>query len=99
MEESGDVQAAATQTVDGKTYVREDYLNAAGQTQFGDARCPAGKEVVGGGIETGSDSQDVNATFPRDTGDANSAPEDGWRAYVQNNGASDAPASIYAICH
>lgn len=98
LEERESVRAAAVQTVDGKSYVREDYVNAAGQTQFGNAKCPSGKEVVGGGVATESTAQDVNATQPYDSGDSNSAPEDGWRAWVQNNAGSSADAEIYAIC-
>lgn len=98
LEKPDGVQAAAKQTVGGKTYVREQYVNAAGQTQFGNAKCPSGKEVVGGGIATQSTTQDVNATQPYDAGDSNSAPDDGWRAWVQNNSGSSARAEIHAIC-
>jgi hypothetical protein len=95
---AGEVKAQVVREVDGARYVTESGFIAPGSTQFGVARCGSGWEVMGGGAQTASTAQDVNATFPFDGGDPNAAPDDGWRVQIQNNGGTPAQAWVHAIC-
>jgi hypothetical protein len=56
-------------------------------------KCPAGMQVVGGGVQTGSPSTQVsvNDTYPTDAGD-------GWHVDVNNNSNAVTTFTVYAIC-
>jgi hypothetical protein len=81
------------------------YRSEAGETKAGDSRtlkadCPAGTAVAGGGfsIKGAAASRFVHSTKPRDSGDGNDVPEDGWQATAVNEGGSKAATKVTAIC-
>lgn len=64
------------------------------------AICPTGTAVTGGGFQIvgATATRFVHATRPRDSGDGNHTPEDGWQATAVNNGGSKAKTTVTAIC-
>lgn len=46
--------------------------------------CPAGTSVLGGGFFTDGSDTAANGTYPRDSGDADTLPDDGWGTYMDN---------------
>jgi hypothetical protein len=77
--------------------------DVAGPVQTFEAEpvCPEGQDVVGGGIgTTGSPTHghEVAATYPTDSTDAGSTPEDAWRSALNNRTGSNTPFLAYAIC-
>jgi hypothetical protein len=90
--------------VDLGTTGEENYRSASATNPTGDlsvktVACPNSRHVTGGGVQTSSAEQDVNETRPIDNGsDGNSTPDDGWIAFVRNEGGSDATFIVYAIC-
>lgn len=66
--------------------------NPAGAQTLGSADCPAGKSVLGGGVEgTGDTWQSVNASFPQSAST--------WKALVNNTSSGTAASFyVYAIC-
>jgi hypothetical protein len=74
-------------------------LNPAGVLSSKTVLCATARHVTGGGVQTSSSLQDVNESRPVDsTADADSIPDDGWIAFVRNEGGSDANFTVYAIC-
>jgi hypothetical protein len=72
-------------------------LNHANSTEFGYVGCDAGYYAVGGGVNTTSILQVVNASFPGDNGGTNFSAT-GWVAWIKNQDAADHHATIYVIC-
>lgn len=72
--------------------------NPAGDLTAGSVACPAGQNVLGGGVFSSgpSNTQFVNATYPSDG--ALAAGTTGWAAYVDNVSASNYTFTVYAIC-
>jgi Collagen triple helix repeat (20 copies) len=70
---------------------------------FGQAACPAGKKVVGGGVQTTAATQTVRGSYPTN-GTTQAAGENGWGAsWAQrstNPGAPLPPTTfiVHAIC-
>jgi hypothetical protein len=65
------------------------------------ASCPGSKHVTGGGIDIKGKSGDleVNSSFPFDSGDAGSTPDNGWRVTGNNDGSgSTTSVRAFAIC-
>jgi hypothetical protein len=81
-------------------YVRKyDVVDATSAITV-EAKCPAGKVVVGGGgrIDGSSFKGHILATVPYDGRDKNRVPEDGWRAKLYNDSGSTLYANVYAAC-
>jgi len=82
-------------------YVFFSDTNEAGKQTFVATVCPSGTAVTGGGVSSESDvlgEQQVNSSFPYDGADADSLPDDGWGAYVDNKGTVDRFVYAWAIC-
>jgi hypothetical protein len=72
--------------------------NPAGQQTFGQADCPAGQFVIGGGAWTdGTIAEAVNSSWPTRQNAADAAP-DAWGVWMNNNEANDNQFSVYAVC-
>jgi hypothetical protein len=65
-----------------------------------EARCPNRYHVLGGGVlDSGSfNTEQVNASFPVDGGDANTAPDDGWIVRLDNLTATTHGFEVFAVC-
>jgi len=63
-------------------------------------RCPNGTHVTGGGVWVDGDKKTayVNSSYPRDLNDADNAPDDAWRAHVDNLASSSRTIAVRAIC-
>ena len=81
-------------TVPGYQLVQSALLFVNAHTQAsGTASCPAGKVVVGGGVESGATApgvQDVNSSYP-----INSTT---WQAYVDNVDVTSHSYLVFAVC-
>ena len=101
---SGKSATSASPRVNLGTTGEENYRSATATNPAGTlsnkvVNCPASRHVTGGGVQTGSSAQDVNETRPIDnSSDGNSTPDDGWKAFVRNEGTSSANFTVYAIC-
>ncbi len=69
-----------------------------GVSAQGEAVCPAGKRIVGGGVNPGCAAADIRENWPR----ASSGPIYGWRGAVVKGedacGQDPATLTVYAIC-
>ncbi len=73
--------------------------NPAGAQSVGQADCPAGQSVTGGGVETaGGLQQNVNSSSPIDGPDADAIRDDSWQAFVNNNSGGASTFNVTAIC-
>jgi hypothetical protein len=61
--------------------------------------CEGGHVIGGGALASGpiADSH-IAASLPIDLQDADSVPDDGWRATVANNSSTNQTTTVYAIC-
>ena len=75
---------AATVKSGGLTYVTERFEPQAGSLETLKAKCPAGTHVWGGGhYNTGTFEQALpRHSYPYDSGDKGTAPDDGWKAQI-----------------
>jgi hypothetical protein len=69
---------------------------------FGQAACPAGKKVVGGGVETTATTQTVRGSYPTD-GTTQAAGQNGWGARIGTRFTPGVPLPpttfiVHAIC-
>jgi hypothetical protein len=72
--------------------------DSAGTQMFGEANCPAGQYVVGGGAWTdGTVGESVNSAWPTRQNTSDPVP-DAWGVWMNNNEANDNQFSVYAIC-
>jgi hypothetical protein len=72
--------------------------NPAGSQTFGQASCPAGQFVVGGGSWTdGTGGETVNSSWPTRQNVADAAPN-AWGVWMNNAEPSDNVFSVYAVC-
>lgn len=64
------------------------------------AKCPNGTDVVGGGVETSSESFQIEAVSsePFDDDDRNSKPDDGWLGAANNETDSVETMEVVAVC-
>lgn len=64
------------------------------------ATCGAGEHVVGGGVRIGGlvDTGRMIASAPFDGPDADTIPDDGWKARVHNTGDGSKLVAAYAVC-
>jgi hypothetical protein len=73
----------------------------AGEQASGDAPCPAGESVIGGGaiVSSADTAVGINSSYPFD-GDGVGAflPNSGWTADVNNASAAGSGFAVYAIC-
>jgi hypothetical protein len=74
--------------------------NPHGQETFGEADCPAGQYVVGGGawnnaVKVGVES--VNSSWPTRQNATDAAPN-AWGVWMNNTASTDSIFSVYAIC-
>src|SRR4051794_36983093 len=80
--------APVSSLANGYQYITDTFANGANQQNFGSVSCPAGRNVVGGGVFGFSGlEQSVNSSFPIDNGDLDAAPNNGWGAWVNNKDA------------
>jgi hypothetical protein len=82
------------------TYVSRTTTIHPGQAGSVRAPCGNGLHVLGGGAalpRTGS-AAFVNSTYPYDSGDAGSAPDDGWTARAFNGTGADRTLRVTAMC-
>ncbi len=70
--------------------VGEQITVAAGNSAGGDAQCPAGKLVTGGGYALGNNLVVYNSSLKSD--------HSKWNVFSRNTGGSGALMNIYAIC-
>lgn len=74
--------------------------NPHGQETFGEADCPAGQFVVGGGAWNNAVENDVsvNSSWPTRQNATDAAPN-AWGVWMNNlSGGTDSVFSVYAIC-
>jgi hypothetical protein len=69
---------------------------AAGQTETLTAMCPPRFHVSDGGFSLQDGA--VFASVPVDGGDADHAPDDGWRVRVKNAGTMASRLDVFAVC-
>ncbi len=64
------------------------------------ARCPQNTHVVGGGANATGDLTQVhlNASYPRDLGDADDAPDDAWRVKADDLDPGTRTLTVHAVC-
>jgi hypothetical protein len=70
------------------------------------ATCPAGSQVVGGGVEPNNVlTMSLSASYPLVDGtalisltDGQHGPATAWRAFVDNTSGADAPIKVMAVC-
>lgn len=64
------------------------------------AFCPEDRHVTGGGLLSGAtyDETTIADSFPLDSPDSGSKPDDGWGATIDNQSAGSRGVTIYAIC-
>jgi hypothetical protein len=89
---SGSAQGKV-QSVGGLKYVTTKSNGAQGFV--GEAHCPRGTHVLGGGVHTDFVSYDVDESYPIDGGDPDKIPDDGWAATLND---SAGVKHVYAIC-
>jgi hypothetical protein len=94
---AGSAGAAAALT--GVNVVRSASItNPSQQVTYGEADCPAGQYVIGGGSWTdGTGNEQVNSSWPTRQGATDPAP-DAWGVWMDNNEPNDNQFSVYAIC-
>ena len=75
-------------------------LLPGGKTATVTARCAPSQHVTGGGVAvTGRPGDaEVNSSYPIDLGDADSNPDDGWRARVLSTDGDPRKMRAHAIC-
>jgi hypothetical protein len=75
---------------------------APGEQNGAEVACPSGMSVTGGGLYNASEDTGVtlNASYPFDGDGATGGfvPDDGWAAYVNNEGTETVGFAVYAIC-
>ncbi len=91
--------AVTASRLGGVQYVSSASITNFAMTQnFGQATCPTGLFVSGGGVFGSAGlSQSVNGSFPFSSTTANT-PSDSWGAYMNNNSTTNASFTVYAIC-
>ena len=73
--------------------------NDAGTVEYAFKVCDAGYYAVGGGVNTSSITQYVNASFPGDgSGSGTNFANNGWVAWVRNSDSVNHTATVYVIC-
>jgi hypothetical protein len=92
--------AGAANALNGVRYVFSGNLtNSAGSQDFGEAVCPAGLFVTGGGVfGSGATAESVNSSWPIRTTGSSPAPPNAWGAWMNNTDVTDATFDVYAIC-
>ncbi len=87
-------------TENGFTYVTDSEPALSGQPSAPLAECPTGQKVVGGGGDalTTSPAGILASAAPEDGLDADTKPDDSFRAYTYNTTPSASTAAVWAIC-
>jgi hypothetical protein len=82
------------------TYVASEVTGSATSQDGGEAVCPAGLHVLGGGVYSEGDAgeQAVNSSFPSDGKGDGQEGTTAWTAYVDNLTAGPLGFTVYAIC-
>jgi hypothetical protein len=64
------------------------------------AKCPNARQVSGGGTFMSTEAYKTNLvhSYPVDDGDADKAPDDGWKVRVWSRQSPDGFATAYAVC-
>ena len=71
----------------------------ANDTKFLRVQCPRGKRVVGGGVDaTSGNPGDPHYIDHRVIGTFPDEGNDGWGAFIANEGTFTSDATVYAIC-
>ncbi len=95
----GSVGATGPPGFSSLSYVEAVYGPFPAGTQYGgEAACPAGRHVVGGGVVSESGDvgdQQVNSSYPSDGSGAGTTS---WWADVDNSSAGPLAFRVYAIC-
>jgi len=65
-----------------------------------EAKCPQRYHVLGGGVLNSGPfhTEQVNASFPVDGGDANTTPDDGWIVRLDNISGTTHGFEVFAVC-
>ena len=73
--------------------------NTAALQNYGQANCPAGQYVIGGGVYGSASAtvQNVNSSWPTRQSSTDPQP-DAWGAYMNNTDTVDHTFNVYAIC-
>jgi hypothetical protein len=75
---------------------RGPLVNNFGKVQYGYVLCDQGYYAVGGGADTESGTQFVNASYP---GDSSANPSlAGWGVWIGNNDSVDHQVTVYVVC-
>ena len=84
----------------GISYVTKRFHVKGSARATGVARCPKRTHVLGGGERSagGYGSIVLNQTFPLDSGDRGTQPDDGWKVRVGNQKSTKATVKVNAIC-
>ncbi len=86
----GDTGAQGAPGVSGYQRVSGTFDNPAGTQSRGEVSCPAGKQVLGGGVVGfGGTTQSVNSSYPLN---------DTWVAFMNNTSGTNQPFTIFVIC-
>jgi hypothetical protein len=88
------------ESVPGLSYPRTKKDTPARSRTTASVDCGPGTQVVSGGVKAAGPygSQYPVRSFPFDDGDADSAPNDGWRVSVDNKSNKDRKMKAYAVC-
>jgi len=96
----GDAGPAGTPGVSGWEYVTSAAVSLpTGGTKSAVARCPAGKQILGGGFTSpgaGATVVESHAVFGPVAGDSRTTP--GWIVWARNPSGPDSTLTAYAIC-
>ena len=92
--------ATTANALGGVRYVSSGSLTNPATTQtFGQAVCPTGLFVSGGGVfGSGGVQQSVNSSYPRSTTGVVGSIPNAWGAFMNNNTAANLTFTVYAIC-
>ena len=72
---------------------------AVGKAEQAKAKCPAGTNVVGGGVGApGDHGVEVGATEPSDGGDRDSKADDAWLGRESNSSSAKTRMTVTAVC-
>lgn len=83
-----------------RSFVDAERQLEAGKTQKLKVKCPGGKHLMGGGAVIFGAIADarLNSSYPYDSKDQGSKPDDGWRARGVNLSGDDFTFQVFAIC-
>ncbi len=89
---SFDVYAVCSLPTKGYTVATASFAGSAGMQSHGDATCPSGTKVLGGGAfsSSGNTSDNINSSYPSDASN--------WVVDMNNASGANSGFNVYAVC-